>query len=496
MNICVLEHPRIRSEKRFNDIANTPLWSCLMGGYVAASLKQAGHDICYLDAANKGWDFGKTLEKVLDLSPDLICVNAVYIWEHTTKLIDFLWEIKANGFAGHVSLFGFFPTLAYNEILKNAYLVDSIALGECENTFVQLATRLARGENWKDTTGLAFLSSTGVKLSGIRSPEKNLEKLPFPLRELEPTSTASILASRGCYNHCSFCPIPSFYNNGPLWRGRTPENVYKEMAELTDKGYGDFYFADPNFIGPGKNGKKRISMLMDLILPLKITFGMETRPNDLDAYILERLVLAGFKSLLLGIESASLHVLDGLNKGSIHNNDGKRAIDLCRDAGIEPEIGFLMFVPDSSVDDLKINFEFLKENNLLDRLDRTANIIGHRQIVFMGTSGYRQFEEEGRLKKAGVLGFEGDVSYRDEKVRWISGIMVHACLFVLAHMEKADSPVHWRKSHDCPESLRVNRYLVSLFDDLLFQVQKGGVLPLQNEMKKDIEMRLQKEIGE
>jgi hypothetical protein len=32
MKITVLEHPRLPSDAHFNDIANTPLWSCLMGG--------------------------------------------------------------------------------------------------------------------------------------------------------------------------------------------------------------------------------------------------------------------------------------------------------------------------------------------------------------------------------------------------------------------------------------------------------------------------------
>ena len=54
MKIIVLEHPRIGSKKRFNDIANTPLWSCLMGGYAAASLEQDGFDTVFLGHAIPG----------------------------------------------------------------------------------------------------------------------------------------------------------------------------------------------------------------------------------------------------------------------------------------------------------------------------------------------------------------------------------------------------------------------------------------------------------
>ncbi len=493
MNICVLEHPRIRSKERFNDIANTPLWSCLMGGYAASSLRQAGHDVCLLDASVNKWDFEKTGQEILSMAPDMLCVNAVYFWEHTDRFFDFLKDLKSGGFNGHITLFGFFPTLAFQVILENVRAVDSVVLGECENTLTELAGRLSKEEDCSGISGLAIRVPHGIRLAGYREPEQDPDIFPFPERVPMPEQTASILASRGCYNHCAFCPVPSFYNHGPLWRGRTPESVFQEMVRLVDAGYRDFYFVDPNFIGPGDRGRQRINELMDLIRPLGISFGMETRPNDLDPHVLDKLVPAGFQSLLIGIESGSSSVLGNLNKGASIQS-GERAIRMCRKAGIEPEIGFLMFVPDSRLEDLKYNFEFLLKNDLLDRLERTANLLGHCQIVMMGTSGYSMFERQGRLKRAGVLGFEGYVSYQDDRVKWISDIVVHACLFVLRNMEQPDSPIYWRKcggeGGESPESARANNYLVGLFNRLLDDVRKNKALPPVGEMKDDIEREL------
>ena len=69
-----------------------------------------------------------------------------------------------------------------------------------------------------------------------RMPEKDPDNFHFPqrakLKNITSVTTASILASRGCYNHCSFCLVPPFYNSGPLWRGRSPENIICEMKEL------------------------------------------------------------------------------------------------------------------------------------------------------------------------------------------------------------------------------------------------------------------------
>jgi len=489
MLTCVLEHPRIRSEKRFNDIANTPLWSCLMGGYAASSLEQAGHEVVFWDATKTRWNFEKTKREVIKLSPDLLCVNAVYIWEHTDKLFAFFSALKKEGFSGHIHLFGFFPTLAWKIIFEETDGVDSISVGECEKIIVALAAALKKNESIKDISGLAHRSSNGNIEFKPAAPERDPNIFPFPKRNDRKTDTISILGSRGCYNHCRFCPIPSFYNQGPLWRGRHPDNIFEEMEMLADKGFKDFYFVDPNFIGPGKIGKERIIELMKRIRPLQITFGMETRPEDLDVNVVDHLVSSGFQSLLMGIESGSSRVLDNLQKHT-PLSASEKAIELCRNAGIEPEIGFLMFVPDSTLEDLRHNFDFLTKNNLLERLEITVNMLSHRQIVFMGTSGYKMFEKQGRLKRTGFLGFEGKVSCMDKDVNRISEILVQACHFVLRQMEKPDASINWQNLENNSVGHQVNNYLVNLFDQLVTDAARRVSIPETDEFIKDIETDL------
>ena len=402
MKIIVLEHPRIRSEIRFNDIANTPLWSCLMGGYAASALKAAGHEVGFIDCTVNGWDFSRTVHEIMAFSPALLTVNCVYIWENTGAIFDFFKNLRRAGFRGHINLFGFYPTLAYQTILRFSREVDSICVGECELTIQELAGCLETTVSEAgQIQGLALRMGDGVRMAGCRAPIRTPDLFDFPLRSDGGFQSASILASRGCYNHCSFCPVPPFYNNGPLWRGRSPENILLELKTLTATGIRDFYFADPNFIGPGKKGKARTLELMAMIRPLQITFGMETRPEDLDEEIMESLVSSGFTSMLLGIESGSNALLGQLSKGA-KLNSSERAIALCSSFGIDPEIGFLMFVPDSTLSDLAENFEFLMKNQLLNRLDRTANLFSHTHIVLMGTSGYseipqRRQTDSGRL---------------------------------------------------------------------------------------------------
>lgn len=471
MKICVLEHPRIASVNRFNDIANTPLWSCLMGGYAAASLEASGFETVFLDQAGPGCTFDRVLHRIEGISPDLLAVNAVYFWEHTSALFDFLAGLRQRGFSGHINLFGFFPTLACRQILNTYPAVDSICLGEFENTLKELAAGIDRNKDLGSISGLALKSGLPRHTPGFRKPVKNPDELAFPKRS-SLSGTVTVLASRGCYNHCSFCPVPPFYNQGPLWRGRSPENIEREIRGLVRQGVRDVYFADPNFIGPGKKGKQRIIDLMKAIRPLDIRFGMETRPRDLDDEILSHLVSSGFNSLLMGVESGSKRILGAINKQSGPAEAG-RAINLCREYGIEPEIGFLMFVPDSSVADLRDNFDFLMKHGLLDRLERTANLLCHCQIVLAGTSGYHHFDSLGRLEKNGILEFEADVLFLDPEVTYISDLVVFACHTVLRQMSQKSSPIFW-DNPVTPVFARMNQYLTDLFSSLVNDAGKGS----------------------
>ena len=465
MHIILLEHPRETSPLHFNDIANTPLWSCLMTGYAGATLLHAGFEADIVDAAR--WTFPDTVEYLIQQPSDLLAIHTVYFWEKTEAFFQMLSELRKRHYAATICLYGFFPTLAWKDILDHMPAVDYVIVGEPEETLVDLALSLRDGT--ADTiNGLAKRDQGKRTLTAKRPPIAPLDRLPFPLRPfLLPETPVSVLASRGCYSQCSFCLIPTLTGGRNPWRGRSVGNVAAEIRELIDRGKKDFYFLDPNFIGPGKKGRARVVELSEAFSGLGISFGMETRASDITSPIMRELVDAGLTSLLLGIESGSNHVLKRLAKHtSIAQNE--LAIAAVREAGLEPEIGFIMFDADSTLEDIAHNLKFLQRNRLLDRLGRTVNLLYHDHIAFKGTAGYESSLARGMLIPQGLFGFEGQLSYDDFRVGWLAELMKRVCHFLLKEMGRRSSSIHWSAESAEKEPYRaVNDHLVEIFGRLL-----------------------------
>ncbi len=450
-----------------------------MTGYAGAGLLQAGFEVDIVDAAR--WKFAQTVEYLLSKPfPDMLAVHAVYFWERTGSLFEFFSDLRSFGFDAPICLYGFFPGLVWKDILESSAAVDYVVVGEPEQTLAELARCIEAGID-PGVEGVALRLGGQASFPRMRPPVESPDRLSFPLRpSLESVETASVLASRGCYNHCSFCLVPALDQGRTIWRGRSPENIASEISELVLLGKRDFYFVDPNFVGPGKEGKKNAIDLARRLTDFQITFGMETRANDVSPGLMRELANAGLTRMLLGIESGRPNVLKRLGKHtSVAGNE--EAIAAVRDAGLEPEIGFIMFDAASTIADISENLQFLKRNSLLDRLGRTANLLYHDHIAFKGTPGYRTAFEQNILLPQGLFGFEGLLLYKDFRVGWMAELMKKVCVFILMEMGEPSSPVYWEHESVHGEPYRaVNDLLVEIFERLSGVAEKLDCRPDPN----------------
>ena len=502
MSIVLLEHPRPRSPERYESVVNTPLSACLMTGYIASTLMSRHHDVTVVDANLYEWSFNKTVQELQKKSYKLLGVHLVYLWEYTSDIFEALATLKNNIPDVHINLYGHFPTFAFKDLLTEHPFIDSITIGEPEGTFLELADAVVnnRGNSALCTIdGLAFNASnsktdgTVVKDDIVwnrpRKPDSNLDNLPSPFRndyELKKKKGIStyILASRGCYGKCTFCYLDNFYGDESQWRGRSPENIFNEISDIYKKhGERYFYFADANFFGPGRKGKERASEFAGLLVDngLKIKFGIECRVNDVEEASIESLVKAGLVGVFLGVESGSQRSLTKFRKHTTVE-ENKSAIITLRKYGIEPNYGFIMFDPDSTLADVRENFEFLKEMEMLNIPSITAHLLHHKQTIFQGTFDYKM-KSNGSKPDSEVM-YECDYEFKEKSVEALSEDINTFCIQSLKEIfDNRDL-----KNMDCdscsydeddPFSRQMNEKLIEHFEDSLsaFENREENALP-------------------
>ena len=476
MKVVLLEHPRGRSARHFNTVVQAPLFSSLLSGYSASLLREHGIETEILDTTGRGDDFSAVAEEVAGMECDVLGVHLIYSWDHNSRVLEMLAAIGARR-EGPLVAYGFYPTFAWAYLLGTCRALDGVIRGEPEMTFLELCAVLRRGGDPTAVKGFACRRDDEPLINPPREVIRDLDALPFPHRTetLLAKSGGTVLGSRGCYGSCSFCSINSFYGREPMWRGRSPRNIYAEVKALLPvlaRRY--IYFVDANFFGPGEEGQGRAEKIAELLRgEAGLTFGLECRVNDVQEHSLSRLVGAGLRDVFLGMESGSQCCLDRMNKMTTVKQNSK-ALSLLRDYGIEPHIGFIMFESGTTLEDLRANITFLRSHNLLNRLTATVDLLYHPEFMLNGMGTRSGWESANR---PGIFpGSAGDAtsSFRDARVQVCADILFSLCQHLLSLMDKPHSPLYWRTlyataSPPAPGSMadELNRWLICLFEDLL-----------------------------
>src|SRR5665648_193041 len=98
MKILLLEHPRTVCPERCNDIANTPLSSCLHSGSIAGLLISEGHEVEIIEGFLDGLDYQEIERRVKAMNRT--CWE--FIWSttgrQTRSYMIFSTRLKLSGF--------------------------------------------------------------------------------------------------------------------------------------------------------------------------------------------------------------------------------------------------------------------------------------------------------------------------------------------------------------------------------------------------------------
>src|SRR5512139_1637010 len=208
MKVVLLEHPRGRSALHFNTVANTPLSSALISGYLASTLRSHGIQTELYEAVFVEDDFTATVDAVAGMPWGFMGVHLVYSWERTPAVFAMLEEIAARTDVP-IMAYGFYPTCVAEYLVRTCPFIGGVIRGEPEQTFLEVCCCAGGGYDLSRIKGLTWRWGNECVVNPRREVIHDLDALPFPHRTRGglARSGGTILGSRGCYGSCSFCCI-------------------------------------------------------------------------------------------------------------------------------------------------------------------------------------------------------------------------------------------------------------------------------------------------
>ena len=348
-------------------------------GYLANSLQRAGFDYEVIDAHFWNMSYQEVVNEILKNNFDAIGFSVLYSnFVETMRVIN---EVKENINKALIFMGGHHVSFCAKEILDGNKNVDVIIKGEGERTLVELLRCYLDKGDFSNILGITFRDCDG-KIVDMpwRKPLDNIDEYGKINRDVLErglkaglTCSLNILAGRGCLFKCSFCTGNKMFDPyGECgWRVEAPKKVVSELAELIYK-YGNYEnayevvnFCDLNFINESKRG---ITWINEFITEMKrqqlnIWFYIMTRVDSIirNKDIVEKLRHCGLVQIEMGLESGAETGLKVFNK-QISTNQSVIAVNYLRKRHIDFGMsGFIMYQPYTTVEELRINADFLDE---------------------------------------------------------------------------------------------------------------------------------------
>jgi anaerobic magnesium-protoporphyrin IX monomethyl ester cyclase len=349
--------------------------------YIGAALEAAGVEVRMLDLVVFPYSKGM-LESVLeDFSPNFVGITAVTMtFDHAAKVIK---DVKDIDPAIWTIMGGPHVTFCAKETMHSVPELDFIALGEGEESVVQLVNEAENGCHWNNVKGLVYRQGSEIHSTGIRKAILDIDAIPVPARSLIPLGRyralhlpVTMTTSRGCPFKCIFCVGRKMV--GSTIRYRSPARVVDELEYLNGLHFHQINIADDLF---NANRTRCLAVCDEIIArKLKAKWTCFGRVDMVSPEVLERMKEAGCDAICFGLESANAAILKTIKK-RITTEQVLAAVSMCLDAGIIPHGSFILGLPGETPETLKETTDFGK------RLKDMGALCGfHLLAPFPGTA--------------------------------------------------------------------------------------------------------------
>lgn len=270
-------------------------------------------------------------------------------------------QIKNNG--NTIVFGGVHPSALPEDVIRES-CIDVVVKGEGEKSMLDVVHDISKGEK---ITKKVYSSPLIENIDSIPFPdrktvknERNIEQAFSDNRK----RITSVLSSRGCPYHCSFCCSPVIWQRKV--RLRSPENILDEFESIIrDFNIQFFKFADDTFT----INKQRVIDFCDQKIErgIDVPFGANAHLNTIDDLMLKKLSESNCQELWYGVESGSESILKDMHK-NITVDRIKRIFKMTKDYGIKTRAYFLLGMPNETIEDIR------KTEKLCDEIE--PDIVG------------------------------------------------------------------------------------------------------------------------
>jgi anaerobic magnesium-protoporphyrin IX monomethyl ester cyclase len=399
--VLVLPSENIRIQYNLSNNVKVNILPPLGVCYLASVLQKAGHAVSIIDATPLNLSIETLTEKILFEKPDMVGLS---LYTYTADIGLSLAKSLKLKTSIPIIVGGAHATALPRYFLNPDTAIDVVVIGEGEETLLDLV------ENWKkdhwskslnEIKGIAFRNNFGkIIINDLRKPV-DMEKIPFPARELLDHSlyiqlpyvckrppVTNIATSRHCpHGKCTYCSVN--INSKSQYRRFSTRRVITEIKFLIDKyGIKEFYFWDEVFTVNEEWVVEFCSLLLQE--GIDIAWTCYGRINLVTQKMLQAMAKAGCWYILYGIESGNQMLLDKVEKG-INLNDVRRVISWTKESGIEVMDAFQFGLPGETAELAEETIKFAMKLNL---------DYAHFSFTtpFPGTKLYKSAREEGILK--------------------------------------------------------------------------------------------------
>jgi len=282
------------------DFYQTPYGLFTLG----AEAIRAGHQVKVLNLSAYPWS--RVEEIVAGLSADLYGMSC---WTANRRGVAMVARaIRKHHPARHLGGGAPHATPLANELLAHHPEIDTVALGESDATFLELASKLSAGEKTEGIAGTVYRGPGGVERAPARKSIHDLDTLASPHHYFD---THILMTSRGCPWACTFCGAETTWGRG--FRGHSVNYVLDALSDVVARlPVKMVQIKDDTFT----TNKKRVLEICRGIRERTLEFfwSCDTRVDLLTEELLEAMRLAGCQRLSLGVESGSQRILDAIDK--------------------------------------------------------------------------------------------------------------------------------------------------------------------------------------